>query len=562
MTEPNAPDPKPAAADAPAPARWFVARDLDGFFGLALDNLVQLLTIIVLCGPGGAGLPAELLYGRILPAAAVSILLGNLFYARQAMQLAAATGRNDVTALPYGINTPSLIVYVFFVIRPEYDAVFRQTNDAAAAANAAWRLGCAACLGSGLIEFAGAFVAERIRRATPRAALLSTLAGIAIGFIAMTFALDMWAHPLVALPALAVILVTYFARVKFPGGLPGGLAAVLLGTAIAWSTGFMKPEAVRASTAELGLRLPVWSAGEILTAELFADLFRYAAVIVPMGLFNVIGSLQNIESAEAAGDSYPTMPSLAVNGLGSLAAALFGSPFPTTIYIGHPGWKGLGARAGYSTLNGVVITALCLTGAVSLVNAVVPVQAGYAIVLWIGIIITAQAFSAVPAAHAPAVAVGLFPSLAAWGMVVMQGAFLAGSTTSLEAMIRAGQANPGAGQVNGFSVHGLIVLERGYIFTSMILAAMSASLIDRRFAAAALWAAGGAVFTFVGFMHAYAIRFGNVVDYLFRFVAAPEGALVFRADGIAIGYAVAAALFAGLHRLQQQGKLETVDEAV
>ena len=58
-----------------------------------------------------------------------------------------------------------------------------------------------------------------------------------------------------------------------------------------------------------------------------------------MGLFNVLGSLQNIESAEAAGDSYPTMPSLAVNGVGSVVAASFGSCFPTTIYIGHPGWK-------------------------------------------------------------------------------------------------------------------------------------------------------------------------------------------------------------------------------
>ena len=72
-----------------------------------------------------------------------------------------------------------------------------------------------------------------------------------------------------------------------------------------------------------------------------------------MGLFNVLGSLQNIESAEAAGDSYPTMPCAGGERHRLGRAAAFGSCFPTTIYIGHPGWKELGARSGYSVLNGV-----------------------------------------------------------------------------------------------------------------------------------------------------------------------------------------------------------------
>src|SRR5207244_3198944 len=143
-------------------------------------------------------------------------------------------------------------------------------------------------------------------------------------------------------------------------------------------------------------------------------LLNYLSVIVPMGLFNLLGSLQNIESAEAAGDSYPTASSLAVNGLGSIAACLFGSCFPTTIYIGHPGWKALGARAGYSILNAVVLTIVCLIGLLSLIAWAVPVDAGMAIVLWIGIVITAQAFQATPREHAPAVVVGILPGLAAW----------------------------------------------------------------------------------------------------------------------------------------------------
>ena len=113
--------------------------------------------------------------------------------------------------------------------------------------------------------------------------------------------------------------------------------------------------------------------------------------------------LQNIESAEAGGDRFATGPSLAVNGIGSTLAGLFGSCFPTTIYIGHPGWKALGARSGYSIVNGLFFTVFFLFGLGPLLRALIPIEAGAAIVMYIGIIITAQAFQATPKRHAPAV---------------------------------------------------------------------------------------------------------------------------------------------------------------
>src|SRR5437764_2690073 len=189
--------------------RLFVRGDLDGFFALALDNLVQLLLIDALCR-NVLGFPDELLYGRVLPGVAVSLLVGNLFYAWQAHRLAARTGRTDVTALPYGINTPSVFAYVFLVMLP----VKITTGDP----YAAWRMGLVACLGSGLIEFLGAFVAEPIRRMTPRAALLSTLAGIALGFISGVFLFRTFAHPIVGLTTFGIVLLVYFGRVRSRGG--------------------------------------------------------------------------------------------------------------------------------------------------------------------------------------------------------------------------------------------------------------------------------------------------------------------------------------------------------
>ncbi len=520
--------------------RLFVRRDLDGFFGLFVDNLVQLLLIVGLCGGlcGMTGDDAHLLYFRILPGAAISILVGNLFFAWQAHRVARREGRDDVTALPYGINTVSLLVHVFFVIAP----VYRETHDA----ELAWKMGLLACLGSGVIELLGAFVAEQIRKRSPRAALLSTLAGIAIGFIAMTFALRIWTWPLVAMVPTAIVLVTYFGRIRFPLGLPGGLVAVAAGTMLAWllpgkwSGLSMDAVAVTDAWSKACWSLPRWSGAEIWSVFQLPphQWLRFFSVIIPMGLFNVIGSLQNIESAEAGGDKYDTGASLAVNGAGTIVAALFGSCFPTTLYIGHPGWKAMGARAGYSTLNGLVITILCLTGSVGLIASLVPMEAGIAIVLWIGVVITAQAFQATPRTHAPAVAVGLFPAIAAWGATVMFGTIQSAGGRTLQDLMEGRHAV----EVAGFLVHGLIVLERGYIFTCMILAAVSACLIDRRLYAAAVWSLLGALVTYLGLAHAYQVS-GNSVDFLLIGGTVRQGALAYHARELVLGYALMAMVF-------------------
>ena len=556
----------------------FVRRDLDGFFGLFIDNLVQLLLIVTLCSTqcGMAGEASQLLYQRVLPGAAVSIVLGNLFYAWQAHRLAKHSNRSDVTALPYGINTPSLLVYVFFVMGPVYRQAIERGLSSIEAANLAWQMGLVACVGSGVIEFLGAFIAEPIRRRTPRAALLSTLAGIAIGFISMTFALQIFQKPLLAMLPLGIVLIVYFSHAKFPWHLPGGLIAVISGTFVAWLlTGIhglwpSAPSWITNSTMNItnvknAIATTQWTLPHFYGRELWQTLQQpgtwlvHLSVIIPMGLFNLIGSLQNIESAEAAGDRFPTAPSLAANGIGTLSAAFFGSCFPTTIYIGHPGWKALGARAGYSTLNGLVITFICCTGTVAVIQSLIPIESGVAIVLWIGVVITAQAFTATPSEHAPAVAIGLFPAIAAWGQTVVQGAFMSAfdftKTSESDFLAHGGNtmqtiltANPQA-EVNGFLLHGLLSLERGYIFTCMILASIAASLIDRKFYAASGWSLLAAIFAAVGLTHAFQLQ-GNIVDFLFPSSTPPAGSYLFQATPIAIGYLLMSVLFLWFGRYQ------------
>jgi adenine/guanine/hypoxanthine permease len=230
-------------------------------------------------------------------------------------------------------------------------------------------------------------------------------------------------------------------------------------------------------------------------------LLPYLSVILAMGLFNVVGSLQNIESAEAAGDAYDTKSSLMMNGIGSVAAALFGSAFPTTIYIGHPGWKALGARTGYSILNGAFITIICLTGTLAWIAWAIPVDAGMAIVLWIGIVISAQAFQVTPQEHAPAVVIGLLPGIGAWGALMAKSGLHAAGMGTAERPFSS--ALIGEFAKSNTWIDGAFSLEQGFLFTSMFLAAATVAVIERQWNKAAAWCAAASVVSALGLMHSY-----------------------------------------------------------
>lgn len=510
---------------------WFVRGDIDGFFGLFVDNLLQLMLIAVLCG-NVCGMPPELVYGRILPGAALSILFGNLFYAWQARKLAISSGRMDVTALPYGINTVSLIAFVFLIIAP----IYFETKDP----NLAWQAGLFACLASAVLECIGAFVGDWLRRHTPRAALLSSLAGIAITFISMGFVFQIFAMPAIAVvPALFVIFV-YGGRVKLPLGLPGGFIAVALGVAIGWllrwgGHPYFQPleEPYR-----FALHFPKATFGDMLAFMLNNQGWKYFSVIFPMALFNVIGSLQNLESAEAAGDRYDTRSSLLVNGIGSIVAACLGNPFPTTIYIGHPGWKAMGARWGYSILNGVVITILCLIGGVTLVLKVVPMEAMIGILLWIGMIITAQAFQEVPRKHSIAVALGLMPALAAWALLLIETALRKAGTGLFDIAPKFG---------GDLYVYGIISMSQGFMISCMVLSAMMVHVVERQFFKAAIWTATAALLSFFGVIHAYVLTPAGVQNR-FGFGAAKD---------FAAAYLIAALLLVALHYYNRDSEPES-----
>ncbi len=500
---------------------WFTRGDLDGFFGLFVDNLLQLMLIGFLCKVF-CGFPPEFITSQILPGTALSILLGNLFYAWQARQLAKKSKRSDVTALPFGINTPSLIAFIILIMAP----VFRETGNY----KLAWQAGLFACLLNGLMEVGGAYVGDWLRRNTPRAALLCALAGIAVTFIAMDFIFQIFANPLIGILPTFLILISYGSRMKWPLSLPGGFLAVVIGTLLYWTFHSINPALVTSNMSTDPIKWAFYPPRPV-PSDLFGLIlsltgWKYMAVILPMGLFNVIGSLQNLESADAAGDRYPTKPSLLWNGFATLLAGLLGSPFPTTIYIGHPGWKAMGARHGYSILNGTLISLLCLTGGVTFFLQYVPRECIFGILLWIAIIITAQAFMEIPKEHSLAVAFGLIPAFSAYVFYILESTLRVAGVPLTVAM---------ADKLTGENlfVRGIIVLNQGSLLISMIFAAVMVFIIERKFLKAAQWTFAAAAFSFIGLIHSYRLTevgvqngFGNSWSPKFGLMYAVVGCIL------------------------------------
>ena len=88
-------------------------------------------------------------------------------------------------------------------------------------------------------------------------------------------------------------------------------------------------------------------------------------VLVPVQIYNFIETMNNVESAEAGGDKYPVGVCQVTDGVGTMIGGVFGSPFPTTVYIGHPAYKRMHARSGYALGVGIVFMVGALFGLVA-----------------------------------------------------------------------------------------------------------------------------------------------------------------------------------------------------
>jgi len=471
------------------PKLW-VPGDWNAFFGFGTNILTNMLTLTILLR-FVIKMPDSIVFGRILPAVGLMMCLSTFYYAYLAYNLAKRTGRNDVCALPSGISVPHMFIVTFVIMLP----IALKTSDPIKG----WEAGLTWVFFQSFILMIGGFIAPIVRKITPRAALLGTLAGVSITFISMAPAIQMYMTPVIGLTCFAVILVSWFGGFKYPLGIPAGLVAIAVGMIIAWgsnllglSYGGLSVAGVVGSFTNFGFNVPLPAVNHIFSG------FEYLGVIlvtaIPFGIYDLVEAMDNVESAEAGGDAFPTTRVLTADGVISLIGCCMGNPFINAVYIGHPGWKAMGGRIGYSAATGIMVIVLSWFGVISLLLAVIPVVAIYPILLYIGMLIGAQAFQTTPKTHAPAIVLALTPHIAAWGATQLDGALgAAGTSAAAVGLDKLGN--------NGVMYAGLKVMGGGSILTGLVLAAIGAFIIDKKFVNASAFALAGAVLTFFGFMH-------------------------------------------------------------
>jgi adenine/guanine/hypoxanthine permease len=492
--------------------------DWNAFFGFGTNILVNMLTLTALLR-FVLKMPDSLVFGRILPAAGLMMFLSTAYYAWLAYRLAKKTGRNDVCALPSGISVPHMFIVVFVIMLP----ITIKTGDPIKG----WSAGLVWVFFQSFILMIGGFIAPYIRRITPRGALLGTLAGVSITYISMRPALEMYMTPVIGLLCFAIILVSWFGGIKYPKGIPAGLVAIIVGTVIAWGStalgfnfGGMAIGKLADAVASFGFSVPLPAVGQVFSGFEFLGIILITAI--PFGIYDLVEAMDNVESAEAAGDHYPTTRVLTADGVVSLIGCLMGNPFINAVYIGHPGWKAMGGRIGYSAATGLMVIILSWFGIIAVLLALIPVVAILPILLYIGMLIGAQAFQTSPQSHAPAIVLTLVPHIAAFSRTMIEGVLGAAGTTA---------AAVGFDTLAGHGVlyQGLVVLGGGSILTGLVLGAIGIFTIERKFVEASAFALAGAVLTFFGFMHGEAIGFAVT-------------------PAVSVGYVLVAAFLYGLSR--------------
>ena len=514
------------------PALW-TPGDWNALFGFGTNILVNMLVLTGLLR-FVLKMPDLLVFGRILPALGLMMCLSTFYYAYLAYKLAQRTGRSDVCALPSGVSVPHMFIVTFVIMLP----ITLRTGDPIKG----WSAGLVWVFFQSFILMIGGFIAPYIRKITPRAALLGTLAGVSVTFISMRPALEMYMTPQIGLVCFAIILVSWFGGVKYWKGMPAGLVAIAVGMVIAWGSnlfglglGGLSLKGLSDAFANFGFSVPLPAIGHVFSGFEFLGIILVTAI--PFGIYDLVEAMDNVESAEAAGDEYPTTRVLTADGIVSLIGCLMGNPFINAVYIGHPGWKAMGGRIGYSAATGLIVVLLSWFGIISVLLALVPVVAISPILLYIGMLIGAQAFQTTPVKHAPAIVLALTPHLAAWAKLQID--------TMLGSTMAAAQAVGGlaADKVDavktaaiaalpqqGVLYHGLEVMGGGSILAGLVLGAIGVFVIERDFLKASAFALAGAVMTYFGFMHGEAVGIGGGLGVT---------------PGVALAYAVmAAGLFA------------------
>ena len=463
---------------------WWGKGDIDASIGIFFDGFSKILTATGIMTVV-FGMPTQVVIGKVVPGIGLAILLGNLWYFYEARCLAHKEKRHNVTSQPFGIGASQLSGWLYLIIGP----VYWQTGNS----DLALQVGLAAAFVGGLVEILGGFAGRFIVETIPNSALMGNMASSAMVWLSIVGLAMVFDKPVYAVLPLFIIIIDYLGKAdKRFAKIPSGVIAILIGTAVAWACGYLTPGALKDSFSEIGFYPPSLGIGDIAAG--FKGIVPYLPVIIPLQINNFLSTLQGLESAKMAGDVYPERRSMIMDGVSTIAGSLFGNPFPTTVYFGHPGWKELDARAGFSLVNGFLCLFICTTGLTGVLMSLIPTEAVMVLLIFIGFSVTDNTFRSMDKKYYNVILLSMIPILFQYMQTLI--------TSSVQAAGGVLEAIP----VQNFTeysvpVEGIMYLGNGGFLTSLLLAGLLACVVDRRYKRAGSFALVMAGCAAVGMIH-------------------------------------------------------------
>ncbi len=463
--------------------KWAAKGDLNAFFALMLDNMMNLVILTGILA--GFGYPTEYVFKLMIPGTALGVFIGDLVYTYLAFKLAKERGDSNVCAMPLGLDTPSTIGISLIVLGP----VWLETKDPILT----WQVGMATTVCMGLIKIIFSFLGEHIRRIVPKAGLIGSLAGVGLALLGFLPLMHIFAAPVVGMIAFGLILYTLVASKRLPFGIPGAFAAVIIGSVL-WhvlgrydllGTVYHAPQ----FNFFLGYPHPTL---QFLNG--FTKALNYLPVAIPFGILTIVGGINVTESAMLAGDTYKTRTILLTEAFATLIAGICGGVSQSTPYIGHPAFKKMGARAAYTLATGIFIGLGGCLGYVQSIVDLIPAASVAPILVFVGLEIIDQGFMDCPRNHASAVGIALLPSVGELIRIITTGQLHID-----EAVI---STLPAVFQAEAFQTFKLInAIGHGFIITAMLWGAAVAHLIDGKIKNAGIYFLICAFFTSFGLIH-------------------------------------------------------------
>ncbi len=506
---------------------WSSFGDINAYFGLLLDNLAGLLLTVSLL-VGAFGMPADFVVGSMVPGTAIGVLVGDLLYTWLAFRLSSRTMSQQVTAMPLGLDTPSIFGITIFVVGPAFLGARATGMPDQDAARFAWHIGICSMIYSGIFKVICSFLGPSIRRIIPRAGLFGSLTSIALVIISFVPLIDIMREPIAGLVALAIVLTCLIGQVRLPYHIPGTVAAlVVAGLIHCLTAAFLGHNILEGQPLNVGFMPAGWiDAFRMDWWQQMGVATNYLPIVIPFALATVVGGLDCAESASAAGDHYSTFQILGVEALATLVAGFCGGVIQTTPYIGHPAYKAMGGKAAYTLATAVTVGIMGIIGGFEYFYMIVPKSAVFPILIFVGLEISAQSFIATPKRHYPALVFACVPALAFLAFFFVDqllggiGIQLSGEplSTSMQSSIRSIQEAVAGNETATKAVDGLVgalslrpdlrdnlltvlMLKNGFVLTSLVWASILAMAIDRRMKAAAFFSGFACLCTLFGFIH-------------------------------------------------------------